>query len=76
MSAVLAGPRYAPTVVPLRCTAPHPGRPGQCGEERSAHVHLPTPCRNGKDEAHHEFAPPPAVTIEIEGKRRRVKVPA
>jgi hypothetical protein len=61
--------------VPIHCTAAFPnGRP--CHQPRFEHVHHPTPCRNGVDEQHHDFAPPKTVSVVIEGRIRRLKVSA
>lgn len=59
--------------VTVECTATYPdGR--RCWGDWHAHVHQPTPCYNGHDERHHAYAPPKSVTLDIAGKRRRVRL--
>jgi hypothetical protein len=56
--------------IPVYCTV------GDCRAERYDHVHQPTPCANGHDERHHEFVPPKSVSVQVDGKVRRVRVAA
>lgn len=64
-----------PVSIPVRCTATFADGES-CTALRWGHVHEQTPCVNGQDARHHEFVPPKSVTVLIEGRKRRLKVPA
>jgi hypothetical protein len=54
------------TRIPVFCTVTLGDQP--CRAERNEHVHNPTPCSNGHDERHHDFAPPKTLAVEVEGR--------
>ena len=62
-----------PIRVPVRCE--HRFDDGtQCHEwEPLAHVHEPPPCRNGRDDRHHDYVLPKTVRLLVGGQQRRVR---
>jgi hypothetical protein len=64
------------TRTPLHVHVPCQARNGDrlCQQAWNEHVHQPLPCSNGKDYAHHDFSPPKWLSLEVAGKRRRLKV--